>query len=268
MSKLIFISHIHEEREMAVLIKEALEDEFSGFVDVFVSSDGTSIPAGANFLKRIEDALCTCVGALYLISPKSVSRQWINFELGAVWIRNALSIRSGGSEIPALPVCHSGSAPNTLPAPLNNLNGILAADSAKLEFAFRSIQAAVGGKGRLKTDFDELARKISDLERSYTEGANVKRLTEIVGASREQVEMLIQVCKSAPGSTQFLKCGWIDNQKLEELRFIEKELRGQLTVITSHAGLGIGRNGASAGAELEMTINADLMLRCESDLLR
>ena len=117
-SKMIFLSHIHEEKALAILVKQALEEEFSGFVDVFVSSDGTSIPAGSNFLKRIEDGLADCVGAIYLISPASVKRNWINFELGAVWIRNAMSIRSGASEIPALPICHSGATPGGLPAVL------------------------------------------------------------------------------------------------------------------------------------------------------
>jgi len=57
----IFLSHIHEEKELAILIKDAIEAEFSGFVEVFVSSDGTSIPAGSNFLKRIEDGLVNCI---------------------------------------------------------------------------------------------------------------------------------------------------------------------------------------------------------------
>lgn len=33
-----FLSHIHEEKEMALLMKSAVESEFSGFVEVFVSS--------------------------------------------------------------------------------------------------------------------------------------------------------------------------------------------------------------------------------------
>ena len=73
-NKLIFLSHIHEEKELALLLKQAIENEFSGFVDVFVSSDGVSIPAGANFLKKIEAGLVACIGAIYLISPTSVRR--------------------------------------------------------------------------------------------------------------------------------------------------------------------------------------------------
>lgn len=100
----IFLSHIHEERELALLIKQAIEYEFSGFVEVFVSSDGTSIPRGSNFLNRIENGLINCIGAVYLVSLVSVKRSWISFELGAVWIRNTLSLRNEGPEIPALPI--------------------------------------------------------------------------------------------------------------------------------------------------------------------
>ena len=80
MSELIFLSHIHEEAELAKLVQDAIENEFSGFVSVFVSSDGKTIPAGSNLLKRIEDGLFKCIGAIYLISPVSVKRNWINLK--------------------------------------------------------------------------------------------------------------------------------------------------------------------------------------------
>lgn len=162
--KTIFLSHIHEESDLAVLIKQAVENEFSGFVDVFVSSDGTSIPAGANFLERIEEGLVSCIGAIYLISPDSVKRPWISFELGAVWIRNCIGKRSREKEIPAIPFCHSGMELGALPAPIGNLNAIDASDSKSLRRAFAALQAAVGGRGELRTDFDALAKQITQLQ--------------------------------------------------------------------------------------------------------
>ena len=63
----IFLSHIHEEKDLAFLIKETIEDEFSGFVDVFVSSDGESILAGTNFLKQIESVLKSSSAGIFLI---------------------------------------------------------------------------------------------------------------------------------------------------------------------------------------------------------
>ena len=227
--KLIFLSHIHEESSLALLVKQALENEFSGFVDVFVSSDGTSIPAGANFLKRIEDGLVSCIGAIYLISPNSVKRNWINFELGAVWVRNILSLRDGKSEIPTLPVCHSGLAPSGLPAPLNNLNGIAANQASQLEFAFRSLQTAVGGKGALKTDFDALATQIIAFEQQYTLGANLVKLLSLLGGDKR---VLVQHCEQQPpGIKTTIDCGFVETSKVQEIKAFEaSELKGHIQV--------------------------------------
>ncbi len=267
MSKTIFLSHIHEERELAVLIKDALEEEFSGFVSVFVSSDGVSIPAGANFLKRIEDGLVECIGALYLISPASVRRNWINFELGAVWIRNALSIRAGGTEVPAIPVCHSGISPGALPAPLNNLSGISANQSSQLEFGFRSLQFAVGGKGKLRSDFDALASRITAFEQSYTLGTNLARMLRLVS---DNVQPVIQHCESQPrGSRTTINCGFLETSAVQQLQAMaQNELNGQVLVKIGNGGITFGAAGAVNGAEVELIVPVDLICRFKADLLK
>lgn len=267
MSKTIFLSHIHEESELAVLIKDALEEEFSGFVSVFVSSDGVSIPAGANFLKRIEDGLIECIGALYLISPASVRRNWINFELGAVWIRNALSIRAGAAEIPAIPVCHSGISPGALPAPLNNLNGISANQASQLEFAFRSLQSAVGGKGKLRSDFDVLASRIAAFEQRYTLGTNLARMLRLVS---DNVQPVIQHCESQPkGSRTTFNCGFLETSVVQQLQAMAKnELNGQVQVKIGNSGITFGAAGAFNGAEVELIVPVDLICRFKADLLK
>ena len=181
--KLIFLSHITEEKRLAKIIKDAIEDEFAGFVSVFVSSDGETIKAGQNFLKVIEDGLVDCIAAIYLISPISVKRSWISFELGAVWIRNALNQRADKAEVPALPFCHSGMTYNALPQPICNLNAIEANIASRLEFAFRSLQSAVGAKGRLRTDFDELAANIVAFEKQYLLFDNLEKIFNILELS-------------------------------------------------------------------------------------
>ncbi|WP_181181815.1 toll/interleukin-1 receptor domain-containing protein [Mesorhizobium sp. B1-1-6] len=262
-NKMLFLSHIHEERELAVLIKSELESEFSGFVDVFVSSDGVSIPAGANFLKRIEDGLVACVGALYLISPKSVARTWISFELGAVWVRNAMSLRSGGVEIPALPVCHSGMKPGALPAPLSNLNGIVANQSSQLEFAFRSIQSAVGGKGGLKTDFDQLSARIIAFENAYTLGASLVRLLKGIN-----VPGLIAHCEANPNTTVNIQFGFVPNEQIDVIRGLERnELQGRIKVEVKSSVVAFGADGAQNGGDIEVMIGTALLLQFRNELL-
>jgi len=263
----LFLSHIHEEKELAVLIKNAIEEEFSGFVDVFVSSDGSSIPAGSNFLKRIEDGLVNCIGALYLISPISVKRNWINFELGAVWIRNAISIRSGDKEIPAIPLCHSDMSPSSLPQPIGNLNAITANQASQLEFAFRSIQTAVGGKGTLRTDFDFLAQKVSTFEREYTLGATVSKFLKSLGGD---MTTLIQHCEALPPGTSrtTLELGFIPTELVQKIQnYQNNQLSGRINLTTKNPGMSFGQQGAVNGAEASVLIDVSLVLEFK-DLLK
>ena len=265
MAALIFLSHIHEETILAQIIQKAIEDEFSGFVEVFVSSDGKTIPAGANFLKRIEDGLINCVGALYLISPISVKRSWISFELGAVWIRNSVSVKSGGLEIPTIPICHSGITPGNLPMPLINLSAIQADNSAQLELVFKSIQTAVGGKGVMKTNFDALAQSIITFESQYTLGDNLVRLFTVISSNNTQINQVITQCKTMPqGATLTISLGLRDNSLIKELRSFENnELNGQFVVNQTSSEMSMGAEGAVIGGNIEIAISRDLILDFE-----
>lgn len=264
--KVIFLSHIHQEGDLARLVKDALENEFSGFVDVFVSSDGISIPAGANFLRRIEDALIACVGAVYLISPMSVKRNWINFELGAVWIRSVKSVRGGNPEIPALPMCHSGLTPAALPAPLHNLNAIVANQASQLETAFKSLQASVGGRGALKTDFDALAAKVATFEQRYTLGANLKRMLSLLGGD---IRLLLQHCAQQPAGTRTtIDCGFVETSNVQAIKnFESNELKGQIKVAVEMPGTSFGPMGAVNGAQVKIEIPVSLVVQFKDSLL-
>lgn len=267
--KLVFLSHIHEEKMLAVLVKQALEAEFSGFVEVFVSSDGTSIPAGANFLKKVEDGLINCIGAIYLISPVSVKRNWVNFELGAVWIRNIMNIRAGNAEIPTLPICHSGITPATLPAPLNNLNAITGNQASQLDFAFRSLQTAVGGKGALTTNFDALAAKVSEFELQYTLGSNLKRMLNLLSSLSGDMRNLIQHCEQQPaGTVTTIQGGFVETNVVQALKAFEaNELKNQIAVTIESPGTTFGPMGAVNGAQVSIRIPVSLISQFKEQLL-
>lgn len=254
-TKVIFISHIHEEKGLAMLLQRELENEFSGFVTIFVSSDGVSIPSGVNFLNRIESALSSCSAALFLISEKSVKRNWINFELGAVWIRSSIQIKSGGAEIPAIPFCHSGVIPSTLPQPLSNLNAINAMDPMHLESAFRSLQSAVGGRGSLKTNFSNLSQEIKKLENMYTVGSAFKALLLPI---RGDIQKLVSHCHGLPPGTKFpLQLGFLDQKIIEGMRALEAgALNGKIGISIDKPGVEIGQNGAVNGAEVTINMNS------------
>lgn len=264
MSKLIFLSHIHEEKELALIIQNAIEDEFSGFVTVFVSSDGNTIPAGSNFLKIIEKGLIKCVGAIYLISPMSVKRNWINFELGAVWIRNVTSELENGQSIPVIPLCHSGITVSTLPSPLSNLNAIQGNLASSLEFAFKSIQTAVGGSGRLKSDFPKLEQDIRKIENQYMIGDKVVFLFLLLKINKEQLsEILLSINNMDRNRLYTMTLGVLSNEVINQIKDLQNSaLKNHIElIVTGMSGMFFSSNGGNLnGAEVSLKINTSLLI--------
>ena len=268
--RIIFLSHIHEERELALLLQGKLEEEFSGFVDIFVSSDDQSIPSGTNFLNHIVDSLCKCHAGIYLISERSVLMNWINFELGALWIRSALQ-RIGNIEIPVIPFCHSGATCSTLPLPIGSLNAINATDAIHLEKAFKTLQSAMGGRGNLKTDFNALAQDVLRIENKYTIGAALKRLIALINCLVNcDKEKLIDYCQTLPHDKVFpirIKKP-VKSDIIEEMKSLENgKLKGFIKVSSKGQGMQIVNDLSFNGAaEVTIQIRADLVMENKDSL--
>lgn len=98
----LFISHIHEEREIAKAIRDELRACFGAQVEVFLAED---IPLGTNWFDQIKTALETSSVLLVLFSKYSSSRPWINIEAGYGVI--------AGKQV--IPICHLGFSKADLP---------------------------------------------------------------------------------------------------------------------------------------------------------
>lgn len=161
----IFISHISEEAELATLLKDQLNAEFPNDLNVFVSSDRTSVQAGAEWLQELKKALRDAPVVIVMCSRESVGKPWVNFEAGGGWIRDA----------PLVPVCHSGLSPADLPVPLKMLNGIEANDSSGLQKLHDVIAKVLDVKEReidrsayiasFRKMEDEYRKKMNDTDR-------------------------------------------------------------------------------------------------------
>jgi hypothetical protein len=154
---LLFISHITEEKELAIAFKELVESQFLGMLDVFVSSDENSISMGQRWLDNITVALKKCSIEVILCSPQSLRRPWINFEAGAGWVR----------DIPVIPLCHSGIEPSQLPMPLNLLQAAKAAEVSSLKLVFPVLANALGAKCP-NVDFSDFINRVKEFEAKYT----------------------------------------------------------------------------------------------------
>lgn len=132
--KIVFISHISEEKELAIILKNEIEIAFLGLIEVFVSSDDGCIFGGERWLNKVTNALEKCIVELVLCSEKSINRPWINFESGAGWIR----------KIPVIPICHSNMKIEDLPVPLNELEAFSCLDKRMLQKVFDVIAREYG----------------------------------------------------------------------------------------------------------------------------
>ncbi|AJW44442.1 hypothetical protein TK49_06765 [Ralstonia mannitolilytica] len=254
------------------MLQLAIEREFGGFVTVFVSSDGgRSIPAGANFLTAIDDALVNCVAAIYLISPASQARPWINFELGAIWSRDAVNRRANNAPVPTIPLCHSGASPATLPQPLGSLNGVIAADAAQLKNAFRALQGALGVQnGSLHTDFTALANDIAEFERKYTVGDSLKQLFKLVRASDENLTALVDLAHKNVHNSAWIDVNlgsMPDEIYTKLLEFQNGPLAGIVTVIGKQPGMFFSETASFNGRMITLKVDAKSIIDNAAELL-
>lgn len=109
----IFISHIHEADRLAKTLKDLISEIFPDSIEIFVSSDESSISLGDEWAMKIDGNLRTCDMMLILCSAQSLTRPWIGFEAGVGWAK----------EIKVVPLCYDGLAIKDLPSPFNRWQG-------------------------------------------------------------------------------------------------------------------------------------------------
>ncbi len=114
----IFISHIHEEKELALalqeLIHEQLHNNFGGPVQCFLSSDRFQLDAGEDLTVRIKEELSQSDIVLLMLSPQSLERHWVNLKGGAAWMTDRIVI----------PIHYSGLTVANIPRPYVDFNAI------------------------------------------------------------------------------------------------------------------------------------------------
>lgn len=109
----IFFSHSSRDKRELALLKDLFVQKTGGSIDVFLSSDGQSIPLGRNWVHRIQEALENASIMIVFVSPNSIRSNWIFFEAGYAYSK----------KIRVVPVGFLGVDLTTLPPPLSLLQG-------------------------------------------------------------------------------------------------------------------------------------------------
>jgi hypothetical protein len=116
----IFFSHSSIDSSTILPIKNKITVITANVLDIFMSSDGQSIPFGHNWVHKIEEGLNNAKLMFVFVTPTSIDSAWIYFEAGFAYSKN----------IEVIPV-GIGINVSQLKAPLNLLQGfdITSADS-------------------------------------------------------------------------------------------------------------------------------------------
>ena len=129
----VFLSHFAEERDVALRLADALEEDFHGLVRVFHSSDPNALEAGQSWFDRTREQLKESALLLELRSPQSVNRSWLHFEAGGGWALN----------IDVIPVCHKGLATADLTLPFALYEAVSINDAEGLRRLYLAIAKAL-----------------------------------------------------------------------------------------------------------------------------
>lgn len=129
----IFVSHATSDGEFANAVKQEIEKVFADGVIVFCTSSPGAISVGSDWLSDIEGKLDTAQAVIAIITPVSVERPWLWFEVGATWLKG----RAGNCRI--YPVCAPEMNLSELPSPLDRLQALSMGKAADLKILFEAL---------------------------------------------------------------------------------------------------------------------------------
>src|SRR5713101_2071922 len=109
----VLISFIHEEEKVATSLQQLLRAQFDKS-KIFLSADEWQIHAGEQWLEKIRAELEAAKIVALMLSPRSVSRPWVNFEAGGAWLTGKVIV----------PVCFCGLKKGSLPKPYSNFQAV------------------------------------------------------------------------------------------------------------------------------------------------
>jgi len=134
----LFISHASSDGDFANAVKQELEKVFANGLEVFCTSSPGAIAAGTDWLNEIETRLATTQAVIPIITPVSIERPWLWFEVGATWNNG----RAGNCRI--YPLCAPEIELANLPSPLDRLQALSMGRAQDLKMLFDALIAQFG----------------------------------------------------------------------------------------------------------------------------
>lgn len=129
----LFICHSTSDAEFANAVQQEIEKVFANGIDVFCTSSPGAIPVGRDWLSDVEQKLGVAQAIIAIVTPVSIERPWLWFEIGATWSKG----RSGECKI--YPLCAPEIELSNLPSPLDRLQALSMGKATDLKLLFEAL---------------------------------------------------------------------------------------------------------------------------------
>jgi hypothetical protein len=173
----VFLSHSHDEANLAVALGDQIEQDFLGLVRVFVSSSRTDLLPGADWLSRLKDEIDGADIFTVLCSNRSVLQPWVNLELGGATFRNQRPI--------IIPLCHSDLEKGALETPLDRNQAVIISTPDGIQALYDRLASELGSRIP-SVSFDALAGKLKAFEDEYRENNKLKEASAHLPPAEQQ----------------------------------------------------------------------------------
>lgn len=129
----LFISHASSDGEFATVLQAEITKVFADGVNVFCTSSPGAIGASTDWLATIEEKLSTSQAVIAIITPLSIERPWLWFEVGASWLR------ARNDQLAIYPLCAPEIDFSELPSPLDRLQALSMGKAIDLKLLFEGL---------------------------------------------------------------------------------------------------------------------------------
>ena len=225
---LFFISHAHDDQKIATWLKRKITSFFARTVDVFVSSMPEDNKKGKKwFDETLMPMLQKCDIFISLITPTSIKKHWMWFELGIVWTN------TGKTNI--YPICLGVDAP-LIPMPLSEIQATILAPHAEKEIIalFTAWCEILNGgdisKVRAKQSLTDLYKVYEEVYTHHNPiiPTELDMIEAYQNNLKDALEALIDIGKiNAPQLSLFKQFDLLSQDKIDYLRQIALQVAKQ-----------------------------------------
>ena len=134
----LFISHATSDAPFALAVQHEIEKTFANGIDVFCTSSPGMIAGGTDWLTDVEKTLELAQAVVAIVTPVSIERPWLWFEIGATWLKG----RNG--ECMIYPLCAPEIELSALPSPLDRLQALSMGRAQDLKLLFEALISQFG----------------------------------------------------------------------------------------------------------------------------